>query len=717
MIGLGRFFWFFLFVLCFPFLVSAAQQDKLYLSADSITHLRESNQVVAEGDVHITYGGYVLSADSISVFQDEERVVAKGNVRLLRPSGEALFSDYAELQRDLSSGVVQALKMVFANGERFTARAASLNKKRSQRYILEGAGYTPCQLCLSDETQQEWIPWTIHADEVIHDKQDQVIRYYNAFLSIFGVPIFYVPYFSHPEPSIERQSGFLRPLLARSSLLGTSFGLPFYFAPNPSFDMTLTPVYYSRTGWLFDGELRWRTPQGGLTLEGAVIGSDVAADPQKRLQNQEETRGYGRAIGQFGIDRNWRWGWDVYHASDDTYLRRYDIDNDAQVIAKTAYIEGFFQDDYLEARVISFQDLRFGSGDDDDQILPFFSYHYESGEQFWGSSFAFDIDSVHLLRANDNEKWRMSADVSWQLPLLFSGHRFDSLVRLRSDFYRRVVQRRNEGTHRPIDLRFVPRGSVRWRYPLIQADESLIYTLEPSVMAVVAPNGLRDDDIRDDEGRGFEWNALALFEDDHLFGGDRTESGKHIDYGLTFAAEQIEHNWSWTLFLGQSYRLDESNDFPTDSGLSGSLAHLLVSSSLALPPYWSVHYDGRLDTQKEGIVSHQVSSQLRLGRFALTSSYDLLDSGASVYDFQREEMRQSVFLDISESVRLNAAFHYDIQARQTLAYQARINYLIRDCLGIGLDFRRSFIRDRDYVPSDMVIFTINFKHLGNISFR
>ena len=54
---------------------------------------------------------------------------------------------------------------------------------------------------------------------------------------MFDVPVFYFPKFFHPDPSVIRQSGFLKPELM-SPKLGTSFYLPYFHVISDNKDLT-----------------------------------------------------------------------------------------------------------------------------------------------------------------------------------------------------------------------------------------------------------------------------------------------------------------------------------------------------------------------------------------------------------------------------------------------------------------------------------------------
>ena len=48
-------------------------------------------------------------------------------------------------------------------------------------------------------------------NKILHDKKKKKIKYDNATLRIYDYPIVYFPKFFHPDPTVNRQSGFLTP--------------------------------------------------------------------------------------------------------------------------------------------------------------------------------------------------------------------------------------------------------------------------------------------------------------------------------------------------------------------------------------------------------------------------------------------------------------------------------------------------------------------------
>ena len=93
----------------------------------------------------------------------------------------------------------------------------------------------------------------------------------SASIEFFGVPLAYFPYFSAPDPTVKRKTGFLMPVLSTSSAYGFALETPYYVALAPDYDMTLSPRITTKQGPLMQGEFRQRLENGCYTLRAAGI--------------------------------------------------------------------------------------------------------------------------------------------------------------------------------------------------------------------------------------------------------------------------------------------------------------------------------------------------------------------------------------------------------------------------------------------------------------
>ena len=87
---------------------------------------------------------------------------------------------------------------------------------------------------------------------MIKKKKQLIVE--NTVLKVYDLPIFYFPKFFHPDPTVERQSGFLTPKINNSNLLGTSLSLPYFHVISDNKDHK--SIYFSKDTKLFQNEFR-----------------------------------------------------------------------------------------------------------------------------------------------------------------------------------------------------------------------------------------------------------------------------------------------------------------------------------------------------------------------------------------------------------------------------------------------------------------------------
>ncbi len=150
---------------------------------------------------------------------------------------------------------------------------------------FERGRFTPCK-------NDAGMPplWCLSAARIVHDQQAATITYQDAQFELFGVPVLYLPYFQHPDPSVKRQSGFLMPSHSNSSTLGYSVEVPYYFALAPNADFTFHPRYYSDHGVLWQGEWRHRLANGQYNVKLAGIDDELARRPSTTSDGADRSR-------------------------------------------------------------------------------------------------------------------------------------------------------------------------------------------------------------------------------------------------------------------------------------------------------------------------------------------------------------------------------------------------------------------------------------------
>ena len=96
----------------------------------------------------------------------------------------------------------------------------------------------------------------LNTEEFNHDKVKKIFEYKNSWLKIFDYNVLYFPYFSHPDPSVKRKSGFLVPSYSSSNTLGNSFSIPYFNIISNDKDITFNPKFYADKSFMLQNEYR-----------------------------------------------------------------------------------------------------------------------------------------------------------------------------------------------------------------------------------------------------------------------------------------------------------------------------------------------------------------------------------------------------------------------------------------------------------------------------
>ncbi len=176
-------------------------------NANEVQYDQDLGLIVAKGAVELDQGTQILLADAVTYNQRTDTVTASGHVSLLQPSGDITFADFAELRDDMRDGFIKDIRLLLSDRSRLAGNTA--RRVNGTRTEIRRAVYSPCELCKDDPTKPP--VWQIKAETAIHDKELQIVEYRDAVMEIDGVPVLWSPYFSHPDPSVKRASGFLPP--------------------------------------------------------------------------------------------------------------------------------------------------------------------------------------------------------------------------------------------------------------------------------------------------------------------------------------------------------------------------------------------------------------------------------------------------------------------------------------------------------------------------
>ena len=682
--------------------------------ADQLRNEQKLGIVVATGNVEFSQGERTLLADVVTYNRREDTVTAKGNISLVEPTGEVIFADRVELTGDLRNGIIENMRVRLSDDARLAA--AGGRRIRGERTEFRKAVYSPCKLCEKDPSRAPI--WQVKAFNVTHDQISRDVVYKDAFLEFYGVPVMYTPYLSHPDPTVERRTGFLIPTYGSDTDLGQIVSTPYYIDIAPNMDATLTPTFTTDEGIVGSAELRHRLNNTAYKLDGSLTYAS------KDSNDGDTTRGHIRGDLLHEFDRTWRGGAEVFLSTDDTYLRRYDIAS-TDTLENRLYVEGFRGRSYAAANAYYFQGLR--AADDPGNtpiVFPKLDYHYVGEPRRFGGYWSVDAGFLALTRTDGTDSRRLSGITQWELPhTTRHGEVYRIFASLQTDAYLASDVVDSDDPNRILSgfsYRVFPQAGIDWRWPLARKTGPYTQIVEPIVGVILAPDGKNTDRIPNEDSVSFEFDDTNLFSQNRFGGIDRVEGGPRINYGLSSGVFGLGGGFS-SFFIGQSFRLDESDDFGADSGLNEHFSDIVGRVRVRPVRYIDALYRFRLDKDDFAARRNEVTASMGVPLFRLDVNYlaidqqNLIDSQDPQDDFRdREEITFGFTSEITGRWKLGANSRRDLTSGGgSLRHDMFLSYE-DDCFEFRADYSRTFTRDRDVAPSDTILFRIVLKTLGEV---
>lgn len=685
---------------------TASQQDgntiPADLAADSMTYDRELGLITATGNVQINYGDRLLIADKITYNQKTDIVQAIGNASLTDSNGEVLLGDRFDITGDLKDGVIYNIGLVLADRSRIAGTGA--RRSNAMRTEVRNAVYSPCNLCEEDPSAAPM--WQLKAVRVIHNSEEKRVEYRDAWLEVFGVPVLYTPYLSHPDPTIKRRSGLLAPSFSSSSELGFRAQTPYFWAIDEYQDATFTPMVTSDGGSGAILEYNKNFQKGKIRANGSF----VVNDPDRG------ERGYINFESEYHLNKTWRAGLDIENASDDTYSRRYGFDTDSVLVSR-GYLEGFRGKNYQVVNAYAFDDLRSDSESRNSPIvLPTYDFNYVGHVDQLGGITSFDFNALNLIReTNEVSTRRLSFRPRWDRPFRGNfGELYNASVSLAADGYHSSNVSQEDGTEfTGFAGRVLPRASLSWQLPLVRPGTTFDNTLEPIVKIVAAPNVGRTSLIPNEDSPEIEFDETNLLSDNLFDGLDRIEGGTRISYGLNWIVTG-KNDGSAGFFLGQAYRPREDSNFGPGSGLDDNFSDVIGRIHFRPNQFADITYRTQVSSDDLNIQRNELTGSVGPEALRANASYIFIGQQQGSEFEGREELNASISSQVNENLSASFSSLYDVEDSDLRSLGLQFVYE-NECVKFTSQLTRSFFEDRDLRPEDRITFTVVLKTLGEFT--
>lgn len=681
------------------------------LEADTLTRDEEQQLIIAEGRVEARYGGRLLRADKLIYDLQKKTIRAKGGVELIESDGSVRFADEVEVDSGLNAGVATGFSVRLEGGGTLAAGSAIRNADGSAE--LGRMIYTACPICENGKSSPTW---TLKARRARQDTQDNLIVYRDAVLRLKGVPVVYLPYFAHPDPSAERQSGFLTPEIGRNTRTGWFVTQPYLWTVGPSTDFTVAPQAFVRVNPLLKLDLRRRFYSGAAEFSGS-IGYDRDFDNTGVRFGNRVVRGHVFGTGAFRIDENWRWGFSLARTTDDLYLRRYGIPGadsrrgiyggDITRLYSQINLVGQRSNSYTEVSAVSVQGLRFDDTPDaTPTALPIGESEHVFRDPLFDGQFRLQASTAVIARTGDGlDSARLSAGFNYAVNRKIGpGIVVQPFAQGRSDAYR--IGGRPGDPDSLIRSNGVVGAEVRW--PLVRPGSHVDVLIEPVALAAYASSSGNDPRIPNEDSIRFELDESALFRANAAPNFDVFEPGPRASFGLRAAA--TTQVGSISVVGGRRWRAQLRPDlFGALTNLDETLSDWVGGVDADLGENFGGNVRFRLDNNLD-IQRIDASARAKFWRLSLDARYFNVDQQLSGLG-PNSEISGAADLRVTRHWSAGYIVRRDLERNTNLSQGSRLRYT-DDCTFIEFSYDRNQTFDRTLGPNTVFSIRIGLSTLG-----
>ncbi|MFO1012585.1 MAG: LPS assembly protein LptD [Caulobacteraceae bacterium] len=698
-----------------------------FLEADTVSQDDTAHTITATGGVEARYRGRVLRAEKVVYNAASGVVEAEGNVLIIGDDGTLQSADKVLLDKDLTAGFALGFATRLQGDVKIAA--GSLIRRSPTVDELNSAIYTPCYVCA--DKGHPTPTWSIQADQVVRDRDRQIVYYRNAVINILGVPVLYTPIFWHADPDVQRQSGFLTPLVSGSRIRGVSYEQPYLWVINPSEDLVTRVQINQNANPFLKFDFRRRFYSGDLEARfGYTYERDLDNDGNRF--GDRTSRSYVLAKGAFDISEAWRWGFTAERASEDLVFDKYNVDSvfqerglyavDDRRLISQIYATRQTDRSFFSVAAISVQGLR--PFDDDaafPTIAPLIEGRWEPESRIAGGRLRLRGSAVVLSRDEDPvipanrgvDTARVTGELDWRRALTFSsGLRVEPFVLARADIYSVRDLPAPSPSSANITRGFGVAGfDISW--PLVKQAGNATILLEPLAQIALGNRASLDTRIQNEDSAIFEFDSTNLFQVNKSPGFDLYEGGNRLNIGAR-ATVTLTDGRSGSFLIGRSFRSEADPTLPTRTGLSTVNSDWIVAAEATPMPGVNFFARGRFDDSDLSVRRLEAGVDVatsRVNGFIRYLKEDVSPSGVRVED-----------IDIKAEVFLTANWGFtaygvrDIDAGRWRQRDFGIVYR-DDCTRVEVLYRHDETFNRALGPSESIVLRLTLATLGNSGYR
>jgi len=689
----------------------ASVYSKYKFETKNVIYLTNLKQLSSEKKTIVTDKYNLYKLDKFSYMIDKE--ILKGqdiliNTNYKLPTSDKFYFKSAIINlKDQSflgnEAVIKVKKDIFNdsnNDPRIMGVSASGNRNETR---INKAVFTSCK------QNKNCTPWSIQAKEIIHDRNKKEIIYNNALMKIYNVPVLYFPKFFHPDPTVDRRSGFLKPQINNSNILGNSYSIPYYSVLSKNKDFTFTPFIFENNLQMFQNEFRQIKEYSKLYANFGFINNYKST-----LENKKNS--IFNLFADYEMDLNFdkftssNLSVSIEKISKDTFLKIFDPHIQSNILKPTDY-DNLKNEIQLSLKnnkysftsgAVSYENLQEKNSDRYEFILPYYNYSSTLNYNPFGGKINFLSSGKNIIKNTNQVKSNVINDFVYDSKELTFFNGIKSSVVLNTKNLNSIGKNNNEYKSSP-QIEVMNEINLNFNYPLSKQTNENVNYLTPKALLKINPSDMKNYsslDITTNVNNIFNMNRLGI--------ADTLEAGRSLTLGLDYKKETLEDlNKYFEFKIASVIRDKEENFIPNKSTLNKKNSNLFGSISNNFSDFFNLKYNFAVE-DFNNIEYNNISAEFSL--YNLTSKFDFLE--------ERGVMGNNNFIENDTEYKIDNQNYVSFKTRRNrklnlTEYYDLVYEYKNDCLSAGVKYNKTYYEDRDLKPSENLFFTISLIPLTN----
>ena len=735
--------------------LKAQQKDIYTFSANKLTYSQDDNIIEATGNVVAkNQEGKQISSDKIIYNKKTQQLSTFGNSKFTDEKGGTLFAESFEY--NLEKKIISAEKKVkFIDKEkntyyfsklnaddkfdeiigfdinadlnkqnlksgdkfnefiepRFSGKSASIKNNIT---IVKDARFTTCKK--TNETDG-CAYWNLNAGELIHDKEQKKITYKNASLDLNNVPVLYLPYFAHPDPTVKRESGFLPPTLANlGGDIGSTMKIPYFYPVSQSADFTVSPVYYFKQHPLLLGEYREKFKNGDISLEGGFTQGYKEITTTKTDGSRHHLYGNLNLIFSDKILDQTILNAKVQQVNNPTYLRVNKINStndgfkknlikeDDTKLTNEINLNSFGKTENLNIKAATYRDISVTKNSDQySYLLPELSYSKYNLFNDNNLSLNSIFKSQNTNTNQNKSTFINNLDYSTQdfyNNNLGIGYKF--LTKINNINYYSDYKTPNQNLNSQIN----PVVGFDTSLPFAKINKDTEQYIIPRILTRYAPGKMTNATTND-----------TTLNTDNIFSMNRMNSDELIEKDLSF---NLGADWIWqekktnnkepekaTISVGQVLKLNKDLDMPTKSSLQKSNSDIVSKINYLSPKNFDVTLKSTFDNQ----LNHVYYNDFTFKKNFTSSEVNFNFYEKNSHIGNERYAKANVASYVTDSTKLKIESDRNLKTDLTNSHKLGIENE-NECIRYGFYLQKNYSSDKDLKPATSVYFGVTLLPFG-----